>query len=315
MNVCRAVFYKTNLSQRGLFDTGPKSGTTQMNNESVRNGYQPLELEELADLFPAGSFRFFADTTSTNDRALEWIRESPPSGPALVLAATQTAGRGQQNRSWFSAPGNLMGSWIVTARLEPSLRGQWLRALALAVPLAVCDTILALDVAGRCQPGIKWPNDVLVEHRKVGGILIESLQQEEQTSAVVGIGLNIHGPLPTDAAGSASPAIPAGSLGAMLGTETPLAAWVKQLTRNLDARCAGLAAEQINREGIVPDALHRDYQQRMLFRDQAIEFETPAGMVAGICRGISSQGGLVIETGTGREQFMSGRIRTRPGPS
>jgi BirA family transcriptional regulator, biotin operon repressor / biotin---[acetyl-CoA-carboxylase] ligase len=112
-------------------------------------------------------------TTSTNDRARELAQAGAPHG-TLVTATEQTAGRGRQGRTW-SAPAGRALLMSIVLRETPAL-------LPLAAALAVA------DVAGS-DARVKWPNDVLVDGRKVAGILAEARVQEGW--AVVGIGLNV----------------------------------------------------------------------------------------------------------------------------
>jgi BirA family biotin operon repressor/biotin-[acetyl-CoA-carboxylase] ligase len=112
-------------------------------------------------------------TTSTNDRARALAQAGAPHG-TLVTAGAQSAGRGRQGRTWSAPPGRALLLSLVL-RDAPTL-------LPLAAGLAVA------DVAG---PGarIKWPNDVLVDERKVAGILAEG--RPDEGWAVLGIGLNV----------------------------------------------------------------------------------------------------------------------------
>ncbi|HEV7482374.1 MAG TPA: biotin--[acetyl-CoA-carboxylase] ligase, partial [Solirubrobacterales bacterium] len=134
----------------------------------------------------------FDSIDSTNTRARELAAEGAEHG-TVVTADEQTAGRGRQGRVWTAPPGKaLLYSAIVRPLDERHLM------LPLAVPLAVCAA--AEELAGtlahgddstsanlRC--GVKWPNDVLVDRRKLAGILVEARPQDGW--AVVGIGLNL----------------------------------------------------------------------------------------------------------------------------
>jgi BirA family transcriptional regulator, biotin operon repressor / biotin---[acetyl-CoA-carboxylase] ligase len=112
-------------------------------------------------------------TTSTNDRARELAQAGAPHG-TLVTAGQQTAGRGRQGRTWSAPPGRALLLSVVL-RDPPAL-------LPLAAALAVA------EVAG-AGAQIKWPNDVLLDGRKVAGILAEGRPQDGW--AVLGIGLNV----------------------------------------------------------------------------------------------------------------------------
>jgi BirA family biotin operon repressor/biotin-[acetyl-CoA-carboxylase] ligase len=115
----------------------------------------------------------FRRTGSTNDRARALAAAGAPHG-TLVTASSQTAGRGRQGRSWAAPPGrSLLMSLILR---DPP------RLLPLAAAVAVAD-------ATGPQTEIKWPNDVLLNGRKLAGILAEARPQERW--AVLGIGLNV----------------------------------------------------------------------------------------------------------------------------
>jgi BirA family transcriptional regulator, biotin operon repressor / biotin---[acetyl-CoA-carboxylase] ligase len=113
------------------------------------------------------------ETGSTNDRARELALQGAPHG-TLVTAAAQSAGRGRQGRAWSAPPGRALLCSVVIR--DPP------RLLPLAAGVAVA------RVAGP-RALLKWPNDVLIDGRKVAGILVEGRPQEHW--AVVGIGLNV----------------------------------------------------------------------------------------------------------------------------
>lgn len=140
-------------------------------------------MEELARAWGAASLRVFARLGSTNDLARGLAAAGAPEG-TVVLAEEQVAGRGRAGREWSSPPG--LGLWLsIVARPagDPSL-------LPLRVGLAVAE---ALDpFLGRARAQIKWPNDLLVGGRKLGGILCEgSWEAGGAGFVVVGVGLNV----------------------------------------------------------------------------------------------------------------------------
>ncbi|MDX6692137.1 MAG: BirA family transcriptional regulator [Solirubrobacteraceae bacterium] len=112
-------------------------------------------------------------TDSTNERARALARAGAPHG-TLVTAGAQSAGRGRQGRTWSAPPGRALLMSLVLRDLPPLL------PLAAAVAVA--------DIAGPSAT-IKWPNDVLLDERKVAGILVEGRPQEGW--AVLGIGVNV----------------------------------------------------------------------------------------------------------------------------
>ena len=112
-------------------------------------------------------------TDSTNARGRELAAAGAPHG-TLITAGEQTAGRGRQGRTWSAPPGR--------ALLMSLVLREWPRLLPLAAALAVADV-------AREATTIKWPNDVLLDGRKLAGILVEGRSQEGWM--VLGIGLNV----------------------------------------------------------------------------------------------------------------------------
>jgi BirA family biotin operon repressor/biotin-[acetyl-CoA-carboxylase] ligase len=125
--------------------------------------------------------RHFAQTDSTNTRARELAAAGAPHG-TVVTAAEQSAGRGRQGRTWTAPAGKAL---LYSAVVRPL--GARHLMLPLAVPLAVCAA--AEELRPEIECGVKWPNDVHLEGRKLAGVLIEARPQDGW--AVVGVGLNL----------------------------------------------------------------------------------------------------------------------------
>lgn len=118
---------------------------------------------------------------STNDRAAVWIGEGAPHG-AVVTADAQTEGRGRRGRAWASPPGENLYASVV---LRPDVVRRDFGAIGLAVAVGIADG-LPIDVE------LKWPNDLMVRGRKLGGILCESRWLGARPDVVVGFGINVH---------------------------------------------------------------------------------------------------------------------------
>lgn len=146
-------------------------------------------------------FRYLSKVDSTNEEALRWIAAGAPH-LSLVVADGQTAGRGRLDRHWFTPPGYalafslilrpapaVVSPGVASNPLSLSLSPEQMPRLTALAALGVCQ---ALQAGWSLQAGIKWPNDVLIEGRKVAGILVETSWQGEQLSAViVGVGVNV----------------------------------------------------------------------------------------------------------------------------
>lgn len=129
--------------------------------------------------------RFFTRIDSTNDEAAAWALAGAPEG-AVVLAEEQTAGRGRLGRPWVAAPGS---SLLMSVILRPAVPPDMLPRVTLMGAVALADVLAEIGLV----PRIKWPNDVLLQGRKVAGILAEAVWHGEALRAVVlGIGLNVY---------------------------------------------------------------------------------------------------------------------------
>jgi BirA family biotin operon repressor/biotin-[acetyl-CoA-carboxylase] ligase len=146
---------------------------------------QPSLESALADL-PISEIRFFSTLDSTNDEAWRWI-DAGATHAALVFADEQTAGRGRNRRHWVTVAGRALAFSLAFA--SPQLKPQHIQRLTGLGALAACQALSSLyDLPAE----IKWPNDILLSGRKVGGILAETRWQGELLkAAVVGIGINI----------------------------------------------------------------------------------------------------------------------------
>jgi BirA family biotin operon repressor/biotin-[acetyl-CoA-carboxylase] ligase len=126
-----------------------------------------------------------AVTGSTNDDALAAARAGTPHG-SLFVADEQTAGRGRRGHTWLAAPGE---SLLFSVLLRPALELAQTSALTLAIGLALRDVVAPLISEDAL---IKWPNDLLVDGKKLAGVLVESqLQGDRLQAVVVGVGLNV----------------------------------------------------------------------------------------------------------------------------
>lgn len=125
---------------------------------------------------------------STNDFLKKMARDSDLRNYTTVVAHEQNKGRGQMGEVWISEPGkNLIASVLIK---NPLPNYDSLFALNLAISIAVAETLDGLNIA---DITIKWPNDIMAENKKCGGILIENiLRNEVEFDSIVGIGLNVN---------------------------------------------------------------------------------------------------------------------------
>jgi len=128
-----------------------------------------------------------AVTESTNSVALGLGRKGARAG-TVVVAETQTAGRGRLNRFWLSPPGTGLYFSLIT---RPRLLPENLPKITLAAGLAICKT---MEAEYNLAPQLKWPNDLLLHGRKFGGILTETGPLQGLPLVVIGVGLNLFAP-------------------------------------------------------------------------------------------------------------------------
>lgn len=154
---------------------------------------EELQFKQILSTKALGQRSYFFETAeSTNDLAWEKLVEGAPHG-TLIVAKEQTKGRGRHGRRWFSPNGGLWCSIILDTSLIPNIQ---LGQIPLLIGVAITETLtnnFNLNVT------LKWPNDLLVNNKKIAGILSESRQISKSTSSitnngkrvvVVGIGLN-----------------------------------------------------------------------------------------------------------------------------
>lgn len=128
----------------------------------------------------------FPSTGSTNDVAAALAREGAPEG-TVVIAEEQTRGRGRLGRTWLAPAGSCL---LLSIVFRPSLPTAESFRLTMLASLAAA---IAVERVSGVVPSIKWPNDLLVGHRKLAGILSEGSAVDERLEyAVVGIGLNVN---------------------------------------------------------------------------------------------------------------------------
>lgn len=143
------------------------------------------ELESVLANLNLSAIHFFDSIGSTNDEAMAWARKGARD-LSLVVADEQTMGRGRLDRPWFTPPQTALAFSLI---LRPSAAEKPLlsRTVGLAA-LALSDVLHTLGL----DPQIKWPNDILLNGRKLAGILIEATWFEDEVqSIVIGMGINI----------------------------------------------------------------------------------------------------------------------------
>jgi len=218
----------------------------------------------------------------------------------VALAAEwQTAGRGRRGRQWSAVAG---GSLTFSLGWKFEQGAGFLAGLSLAVGVAV---VRALEAEGFKDIALKWPNDLIHRHLKVGGILIElNGDALGPTSTVVGVGLNVRLP----PAVRRDIPVPVTDLSSIAGRK----ALPVDRNRLLAALLAELAAclDLYAREGFAPFAA--EWQHRHAYQGKPVRLILPDGAtVTGKVAGVDASGALVLADGPRRARFLSGEITLR----
>ena len=253
--------------------------------------------------------RHFESVSSTNDLAMQWARDGASHG-ALVRADAQTSGRGRQGRSWSSPPG--LGLYLSLV-LRPSIEIERVPHLTMLAALATAQTVES--VCGvRCHT--KWPNDIILHNRKIGGVLSEAKSSEAKSEAnsiesleaasrsqvefvVVGVGLNVNfqsEDLPVNAL------IPASSLLIETGR-----AWSPD--ELLKAQMAAFESVYGRYERGAWDELRREFERRDVLQNRAVRVESGAQSYRGVVEGIDASGVLIVRGESGARRIVAGDVR------
>lgn len=258
--------------------------------------WQPLGLDEITACLGADANKFSVEimlqAASTNSLLLQRATQGAPSGSVLAVEL-QTAGRGRMGRTWHSGLGGAL-TFSLLWRFDCALHA--LSGLSLAVGVAVVRALNKCDAQGVC---LKWPNDILTEHGKLAGVLIEAQGDMLGPSAVViGIGLNCM--LPGNLLGQIDQ--PVDALAEVCAQPPARNQLLASLLRELSS-----VREQFEREGF--GALRGDWELHHLYQDQQVQVRMADGVaVHGVARGVTDSGELRLETLQGMRLLNSGEI-------
>jgi BirA family transcriptional regulator, biotin operon repressor / biotin---[acetyl-CoA-carboxylase] ligase len=237
-----------------------------------------------------------ASVGSTNDEAWAAFAADAPDG-TVVVADTQTAGRGRHGRVWHTAPGlSLALSVLLRQGCEPPALG----LLPLVAGLAVAEALEGLGA----RPALKWPNDVLLEGRKVAGVLCETRRAGPATrgsfgpgagraAAVVGTGVNLGqtgADFPEEISATATSLA---LVGVTASREDVAAAFLDMLEVRWD---------ELQHAG--PAAPIEAWRARAAFWDRPVTVRVPGGEVSGVARGLDAEGALLLTLADGTESTV-----------
>lgn len=274
--------------------------------EAVRNkGYRLKSAPEVLSESELGSrihtrwagrnLQYLKETDSTNNDAKRCMEEGGEHG-TLIVAERQTAGRGRRGRFWESPEGTAI---YMTIGMKPEFAPDKASMLTLVMALSVAE---AIEEQSGLEADIKWPNDVVVNKRKVCGILTEMILEAEYIRCVVtGVGINVNQPsMPEEIAQTAT------SLFIEKGDKVSRAALIESVMRhfenNYDCFISSLDLSE----------LKEAYEAKLANKDQLVRVLDPKGEYEGIARGIRCTGELIVELPDGivREVY-AGEVSVR----
>jgi BirA family biotin operon repressor/biotin-[acetyl-CoA-carboxylase] ligase len=145
------------------------------------------DTERLKQVTKLGTIECHTELESTMDRAKELAVEASVPLPALVTAIHQKSGRGRRGAGWWQPPGSVAMTLIIEIPSKENLPGGVLPLWSLACGLAVAESLHQLNPD--LKPHVRWPNDIEINGRKIGGLLLEATTQK----LLIGVGINTDG--------------------------------------------------------------------------------------------------------------------------
>ncbi|MCR5459087.1 MAG: biotin--[acetyl-CoA-carboxylase] ligase [Acetatifactor sp.] len=262
---------------------------------------------------------FYDQTDSTNMQAKRLAEEGAPDG-TVVVADCQSAGRGRRGRAWTSPPGtNLYFTLLLRPRITPDKASMLTLVMALAVAKGIhktlqpCVQCQAKDTAGKpasekhgadaTAVGIKWPNDIVIDGRKVCGILTElslSVEQDCIDYLVIGTGINVaRQSFPEELAGHAI------SLEEIYGSVNR-----SELLANVLEAFEEVYGQFLRTQSL--EYLRPAYDALLVSKDKSVRVLDPKGEYDGIARGIQNTGELIVELPDGSvKNVYAGEVSVR----
>lgn len=237
---------------------------------------------------------YFPVIDSTNTKAKQLAEEGYPAG-TLVVAEQQDAGRGRRGRNWESPRGSGI---FMTLMLKPDIRPDNASMLTLVAALAVAAAIR--KCTGR-PAGIKWPNDIVMNGKKVCGILTEmSAQIDYVNHVVVGIGINVHNEsFPEELSDMAT------SLYLETGEHQNRAKLIEEVWEQFE-RYYEIFLQTEDLSGLV-----KEYEAHLVNMHQIVKVLDPKEPFEGKAMGITARGELMVDTWESRRLVSAGEVSVR----
>ncbi len=246
-------------------------------------------------MFDAKTIRIlhFTSINSTNTWAKNHSHEFDPTALTCIISDTQTAGRGQRDKKWYSPLGNLYTTlYFILPKDFP-----YVANLGQTVGLSVAQTLEEFGFT----PSLKWPNDILLKEKKVGGILSEVHPLDEGLAVILGVGLNVD--IPEEQLAHLDQA--ATSLSAHSQSPPKLTSLLERILHNFLPNIDKL--RDCGFSGLV-----EEYNRLLAFQGQDVTFSSASSTLDAVLEKIDDQGSLILvcQDGT-RRAFASGLLRKK----
>ena len=253
-----------------------------------------IDLEYIEHELPCVKTRRFEAIGSTNTEMLK-VADNEPIDDLLYLAEYQYSGRGRHGRSWISPYARNLS---ISYGLETNLPFASMGCLSLVIGLAVSDTLKSI---GLDMVKLKWPNDILVDGKKLAGILVELSNKERSRAVVIGLGLNID--ISRDEQVMIDqPLTDCRSLGVKFSRSDLIIILVRSMR---------LYIAQYLEKGFKP--LKEQYEELMVYREKFCRLQVGEKIVAeGILKGVNERGELEFCDKGSLRTYRIGEISLRP---
>ena len=250
--------------------------------------------------------RYYEQIDSTNVQAQKEAAEGAENG-TLIVADMQTAGRGRRGREWSSPAGkNIYFSLLLRPELEPDKASMLTLVMALAVSKGMQRSMEALNIENKknhmLRPEIKWPNDIVMNGKKVCGILTEmGLKQKTIDYVVIGVGINVH--------------------------SQEFAPEIVDTATCLDEECGKRVSRKLLLNHVVEafeeyyeifmqqkrlEGLRFEYEELLVNRNREVSVLDPQGEYRGVAKGITDTGELLVELADGSTtKVYAGEVSVR----
>ncbi|HEY55605.1 MAG TPA: biotin--[acetyl-CoA-carboxylase] ligase [Dehalococcoidia bacterium] len=257
----------------------------------IENSLSPAAItDNLETSFIGRKIIYYPSLPSTNDVAKLKAREGAPEG-SVVLAEEQTAGRGRIKRTWLSPRGSIALSIILRPGPDE------LSSLIMVASLA---TVHCIEKVSGLKAQIKWPNDVLINDKKVCGILIESdVKGSSVDYAVIGIGINVN--------------LKLSSFPEITPTATSLSHELGRDVSRLDIiRCLLVETERLYLALPSGDSVYQEWRDRLVTLGKKVQVSSGESTYHGIAESVASDGSLLLrQPDGGLTKIVAGDVTLR----